>query len=236
MLTKSEILFLHYCKLRGYVTNRLSAPADGGRFPDYEVIIGTNRIIVEIKELQPNPMDKNMAEAIRARSIQVFGDEMGRRVRTHVEDAEHQLRRYESQRVPCMVVLYDNIIVNGFRPNPPELFPVDVMNPLHPSHIEVGMYGHQVAQVRIHPDWRTESLGDVRGNKRTLRSGHQDNISAVATLHDYDSSNGLFLVVYHNFFAKNPLSKFVFTDTKDRQIENPGHPDSCPGSLQRVQI
>jgi hypothetical protein len=79
-----------------------------------------------------------------------------------------------------MVVLYDNIIVNGFRPNPPELFPVDVMNPLYPSHIEVGMYGHQVAQIRIHPDGRTESLGVVRGNKRTLRSGHQDNISAVA--------------------------------------------------------
>ncbi len=234
--TKSEILFLDYCKLRGYVANRLSAPAGGGRFPDYEVLIGTSRIIVEIKELQPNLADKNMADAIQGRRIQVFGDEMGRRVRTHIEDAERQLRRYESQGVPCMVVLYDNIIVNGFRPNPPELFPADVMNPLYPGYIEVGMYGHQVARVRIHPDGRTESLGDVRGNKRTLRSGHQDNISAVATLHDYDSSNGLFLIVYHNFFAKNPLSKSVFIDAKDRQIEKPGHPDSCPGSLQRVQI
>ncbi|MGA9450402.1 MAG: hypothetical protein WBW41_03550 [Verrucomicrobiia bacterium] len=31
----------------------------------------------------------------------------------------------------------------------------------------------------IHQDGQIEALGDVRGNKRTLRSGHQDNISAV---------------------------------------------------------
>ena len=49
MLTKSENLFLEYCKLRGYVANRISAPADGGQFPDYEVIIGKKRIIAEIK-------------------------------------------------------------------------------------------------------------------------------------------------------------------------------------------
>lgn len=236
MLTKSEILFLDYCKLRSYVVNRLSAPADGGRFPDYEVIIGGTRIIVEVKELQANPTDKEMAKAIQEKRIQVFGGEIGRRVRTHIEDAERQLRRYESQHVPCLVVLYDNIIVDGFRPNPPDQFPRDIMNPLYPGHIEVGMYGHQVAQVRIHSDGRTESLGDVRGDKRTLRSGHQDSISAVATLHDYDPNYGMFLIVYHNFFAKNPLPKTVFTNSKDRQIEKPGHPDSCPGSWQRVQI
>jgi hypothetical protein len=236
VLTKSEILFLEYCNLRGYVANRLSAPTDGGRFPDYELVIGTNRIVAEIKEFRANPADRNMTGAIQEGRIQVFGDEIGRRVRTHIEDAERQLRRYESQQVPCLVVLYDDIVVNGSRPNPPGLFPVDVMNPLYPGHVEVGMYGHQVAQVRLHPDGRTESLGDTRGGKRTLRSGHQNNISAVATLHDYDSKSGLYLIVYHNFFAKNPLPKSVFTDSKDRQIEKPGHPDSCPGSLQRVQI
>jgi hypothetical protein len=209
MLTRSENLFRDYCNLRGYVANRLSAPADGGPFPDYEVVIGTNRIVVEVKELNPNPADKNMAKIIQEERIECFGQERGRRVRTHIEDAERQLRRYESQKVPCLVVLYDNIIVDGFSPNLPNpLFPT---NPLNPDHIEVGM-------------------------NRTLRPGHHDNISAVATLHDHDSSYGLFLVVYHNFFAKNPLPKSVFTDSKDRQIEKPGHPDSSPGRWQRVQI
>jgi hypothetical protein len=78
-------------------------------------------------------------------------------------------------------------------------------------------------------------LGDARGNKRTLRSGHQDNISAVATLHDYNSTYGLFLIVYHNYFAKNPLAKTMFSNSKDKQLEKPGHPDSCPGDWQPIQ-
>lgn len=233
-MTKSEELFVEYCRVRGYPATRIPAPADGGRFPDFEVNIHGDRIVVEIKELQANPMDKNMADAIQNRRSEVFGGEIGRRTRTHIEDAERQLRRYECQKVPCMVVLYDNIVVNGFRPNPPGGFPVDIMNPLYPGHIEVGMYGQHVVPMRIHPDGQTETLPDERGGKRTLRAAHKDIISAVATLHDYDS-NGLFLIIYHNFFAKNPLSKLLFTDSKDRQLENSGHPDSYPGSLQRVQ-
>jgi hypothetical protein len=229
-------LFVEYCSLRGYVANRISPPADKGQFPDYEVIIGKSRIIVEIKELRPNPDDKNTAKALQENRIHVFGDKPGRRVRMHIEKAERQLRRYDTQKVPCLVVIYDNIIVNGFRPNPPGLFLIDISNPLNPYHIDVGMYGLQVARLRIHQDGRTESLGDVRGDERTLRFAHQDNISAVATLHDYDLNYGLFLIVYHNFFAKNPLPKSVFTDAKDGQLEKAGDPKSCLGNWRRVQI
>lgn len=98
--TKSEKLFPHYCSLRGYVVNRISAPAEGGQFPDHEVIIGKNRIIAELKELQANQQDKDMEKAIQEKRIQSFGGENGRRVRTHIEDAELQLRRYDSQQVP----------------------------------------------------------------------------------------------------------------------------------------
>jgi len=47
-MTKSEHLFFEYCRVRGYVVNRNSAPADGGRFADYEVLIGKNCMIAEI--------------------------------------------------------------------------------------------------------------------------------------------------------------------------------------------
>jgi len=232
--TKSESLFREYCKLRGYVAKRLSAPKDGGRFADYEVTIGQHRIIAEIKELQANASDERVAKTIQENRIEVFGDEPGRRVRTHIEDAEKQLRRYAGQQVPCVVVLYDNIVVDGFHPHPPGGFLVDLSNPLFPYHIDVGMYGLQVVQLRINQDGRTKSLGDVRGGKRTLRSEHKDSISAVATLHDYDPNYGIFLIVYHNFFAKNPLSKTVFAHNKDKQLEKPGHPESCLGSWQPI--
>jgi hypothetical protein len=232
--TKSEALFLDYCNLRGYVATSICKPADGGQFPDYEVIIGKTRIIAEVKEIRPSPRDEEMAKAIQEKRIQGFGGENGRRARTHIEDAERQLRRYSDQGVPCLVVLYDNIVVNGFRPNRPEFFPVDVLNPLYPYHIDVGMYGLEAQRLRLHQDGRTELLGDMRGGKRTLRLGHQDNISAVVTLHDYDTNRGLFLIIYHNLFARNPLPRGVFVHSNDTQLEKPSHPEFCPGNWQPI--
>src|SRR6266498_2836512 len=137
-LTKSESLFRDYCNLHGFVANRIASPTDGSRYPDYEVIIAGNRIIAEIKELQANPNDKMTATILQQHIPEAFGDEPGRRVRTHIEDAEGQLRRYAGQQVPCLVVLYENIIVNGFRPYPPGAFFLDPTNPLWPGHIDVG--------------------------------------------------------------------------------------------------
>jgi hypothetical protein len=233
--TKSEVLFLQYCALRGYVANRIPTPSDGDQFPDYEVTIAQHRIIVEVKELRANPSDENAATIIREGRAEAFGDEPGRRIRNHIEKAEKQLRRYENQRVPCLVVLYDNIVVDGFRPYPPGGFMVDMSNPLYPYHIDVGMYGLESVQLRLHRDGPVECVGDVRGGKRTLRLGHQDNISAVVTLHDYDPNYGLFLIVYHNFFAKNPLPTAVFAHSKDKQLEKPGHPETSPGDWQPVR-
>ena len=233
--TKSESLFLQYCALRGYVANRIPTPVDGDQFPDYEVNIGQSRLIVEVKEIRANPSDENVARVIQERRVEVFGDEPGRRIRGHIEKAEKQLRRYEAQRMPCLVVLYDNIVVDGFRPYPPGGFIVDMCNPLYPYHIDVGMYGLESIQLRLHQEGPPECIGDVRGGKRTLRAGHQDNISAVATLHDYDQNYGLFLIVYHNFFAKNPLPKALFAHTKDKQLEKPGHPETSSGSWQPVR-
>jgi hypothetical protein len=197
--------------------------------------IAQSRLIVEVKEIQANPSDKNVVRVIHERRVEVFGDEPGRRIRGHIEQAEKQLRRYEAERVPCLVVLYDNIVVNGFRPYLPGGFMVDMSNPLYPYHIDVGMYGLQSVQLRLHQDGQSECVGDVRGGKRTLRAGHQDNISAVATLHDYDENYGLFLIVYHNFFAKNPLPKALFAHAKDKQLEKPGDPETSPGQWQPVQ-
>jgi len=229
MNTKSETLFAEYCSKRGYVASRIPTPTDGKQFPDFDVIIGEHRIIAEVKELTASPDDETTANILQQHLPQVFGDEPGRRVRKQIERAEPQLRRYENQNVPCVVVLYDNIIVDGFRPFPPGGFMVDPMNALWPGNIDFGMFGLQAVKLRLHQDGQTESLGDVRGGKRTLRSQHQDNISAVVTLHDYAPDYGLFVVVYHNFFAKNPLPKSVFSHPKDKQLEKPEHPESCPG-------
>ena len=109
--TKSEALFLEYCKLRGYAANRIPDPCDAGRFADYEVRIANHRVIAEIKELQANPDDEQLGKALKEGRPGTFGDVPGRRVRKHIEDAEGQFQRYEGDQMSCMLVLYDNILV-----------------------------------------------------------------------------------------------------------------------------
>jgi hypothetical protein len=224
--TKSEALFLEYCKFRTYDANRISAPEDAGRFADYELRINGHRVITEVKELQANPEDERIAKSIEERRVEAFGDEPGRRVRTHIEDAERQLRRYEDENVPCLVVLYDNIFVHGHRVHPYGYW-------LEPYHVDVGMYGLQVANVRLHQDGETESLGDTRGGKRTLRHTHRANVSAIAVLYDHAPDYGLFLVVYHNYYARVPLPQSLFTNAKDSQLEK-ADPEASPGPWVRV--
>lgn len=225
--TASERLFLAYCALRGYEAKRIGSPTDGGRFADYELFVSGARIIAEIKELQPNPDDVRLAQATQENRIEVFHEHPGRRVRTHIEDAERQLRRYEEDKVPCLVVLYENIVVNGFRLHPPNWC-------LSSYQIDVGMYGLQTVNLRLHSDGRTESLGDTRGGKRTLRHEHRDNVSAVAALCDYAPDHGLFLIIYHNYYAQTPLPKTLFAHPKDFQLRKPDHPEICPGAWEKA--
>jgi hypothetical protein len=225
--TKSEGLFLEYCALRGHEVKRISSPADGGRFADYEMLFGDTRAIAEVKELQASPEDERIAKIMQENRFEAFQENPGRRVRTHLEDAERQLRRYEQESVPCLVVLYENIVVNGFRPHPPNWC-------LSPYQIDVGMYGLQAANLRLYADGRTESLGDTRGGKRTLRHEHRDNVSAIAVLCDYAPDHGLFLIIYHNYYAKTPLPKTLFAHPKDFQLGKPNHPELCPGAWDKA--
>jgi hypothetical protein len=124
-------------------------------------------------------------------------------------------------------VLYDNILVHDNRVHPYGFW-------LEPYHIDVGMYGLQVANVRLHQDGKTESLGDTRGDERTLRPTRRANVSAVAVLYDHASDYGLFLIVYHNYYARIPLPQSVFANAKDRQLEK-ADPQASPGPWLKVQ-
>lgn len=228
--TKSEGLFVDYCGLRGYIAKRIGQPQDSDRFPDYEVLIGNNRIIAEVKELCANPEDEKAAKSIQGNRIELLTYDGGRRVRTHIEDAERQLRRYENKNCPSVIVLYDNIMVNGSPAHPTDF----CIHPLAPYSIDVGMFGLHAANVRLHPDGRTESLGDTRGGDRTLRHAHRTLVSAAAVLYEFPDY-GLRLVIYHNYYAQNPLPKTLFIDPKDCQYEKPDHPEQCPGAWIKVQ-
>ena len=59
-LTLSEQLFERYCERYGIPYQRVSAT--GARSPDYEMALAGQRIVVEVKEIEPNDNEKAAME------------------------------------------------------------------------------------------------------------------------------------------------------------------------------
>ncbi len=116
--TKSEILFEQYCKSMGYVCNPIIAGSERGKTPDFEVI-AESKVIVEIKELTPNKDDERQAKELMQQHWTTGGGRPGKRIYDHIKSAASQLRTYKDSATPCVLLLYDNIIVDGMRPHIP---------------------------------------------------------------------------------------------------------------------
>jgi len=223
-MEQSEILFQRYCEQQGYDFNRIDESRElGVRSPDFSVSVKGQKIIVEVKEITANEEEIKLWRETRSGKVVVHGREPGKRARKHVEDAVGQLRPYAEKNIPTVVVLYDNIFVDGLRPYP---F-IDLFGSLGPYDIDVALFGLQTVNLRIHPDGNTESLGDGRNRRRKVHD--RECISAVSVLYEHPDNKSLFMVTYHNFFARTSLSVSVFPETVDRHFIKPKHPDLCPG-------
>lgn len=224
-IRQSEILFQRYCEQHGYDINRIDESRESGiRSPDFSIVVKGQKIIVEVKEITANEEEIKLWRETRSGKIVVHGREPGKRARKHVEDAVGQLRSYAEKSTPTVVILYDNIFVDGLRPYP---F-IDLLGPLGPYNIDVALFGLQTVNLRVHPDGNTESLGDGRSRRRKVHD--RECISAVSVLYEHPDNKSLFMVTYHNFFARTSLPVGVFAETVDRHFIKLKHPDLCPGN------
>jgi hypothetical protein len=209
-MNKSEIDFAQYCASRGYDCRQLEV--NGRPVPDFEVLASGARIVAEIKEFRANAHDREQARELMQHGIS-GGEFDGRRVRRAIEEAAPQLRTFASENVPLLVVLYDNIVVNGTRPYGRCPY-------FDPTQIEWGMYGQHVAEFDVPPRGKPIWLGDRRGGNRELTQDTRAYISAVAVL----AEQGEFAWFYHNYFARITLSRKHFGDERDRHFHNPSDP------------
>jgi hypothetical protein len=161
--------------------------------------------------------------------IIVHSREPGNRARYLINDARGQLRPYAEAGVPSVAVLYDNIIVDGTRayPSSPWSF-----SPLSSTDIDVALYGLWQANVRLHPGGRAQSLGDTRSRWKLMRD--RQVISAVLVVYEHPEKDDLFVIVYHNFWARVPLPRDVFNGENDRHFAKVSDPDLRPDNWVRV--
>ncbi len=226
---RSKELFQRYSQLRGYTCSCLpESHVPGVRSPDLEVCIGGLRVIAENKDLRATDKEANLWRQTRAGKIVAHGREIGKRARSLIESARGQLRSYAEQGIPTIVVLYDNLLVDGTRPTPS----IDLFGPTGPTDIDVALYGFWQANVRISSTGETQSLGDTRSRWRLMND--REIISAVLVIYEHTEKDDLFVIVYHNYWARIPLSKSAFRGPHDCHLAKPSNPDLKPTDWVRI--
>ena len=224
---RSKEFFRRYCELREYKCSRIEkSNQQGVRTPDLEMSADGVRVIAEAKDLNANDEDIRCWREERQGNTIVHGREPGKRARSLIESARGQLRPHAEAGVPSIVVLYDNILIDGTRayPSHPSLsFP---FSPLTSTDIDVALYGLWQANVRLHPGGQTESLGDTRSRWRLMHD--RQVISAVLVLYGHPAKDDLFVFAYHNFWAGAPLPRNIFNGEDDRHFAKASNPDTRP--------
>jgi hypothetical protein len=218
--TRSEELFERYCLHQGYGCQPI--PTGAEKSSDYSVRCGDQELIVEVKELCPNDDDRRRARELREQRWTSSGDRPGRRAHELIKRAASQLGRYRDARLPCVALLYDNIVVDGERAGIPNRF-------LEPAFIDFAMYGLQTVNIAINGESGSMSyVGDGRGGKRQTTPSERTYLSAVAVLYEEENEAETFLVVYHNYFASVQLPRNAFSGRRDLHFVKPGNPDLTP--------
>src|SRR3989338_1162282 len=93
MKTKSELLFEKFCQFHR-IRCRPIQPfrAKGKKTPDYEVFISRRKIVVEVKQLDPNPVEsKKIEEFDRLRTVSIKS-RLGQRIREKIKDTQGKFR------------------------------------------------------------------------------------------------------------------------------------------------
>jgi hypothetical protein len=226
---RGKELFKRYCELHKYACKELEeSKLPGVRTPDLEILADGVKIIAEAKDLNANDEDIRCWRETRKGKIVVHSREPGKRARSMIEDARGQLRPYAEAGTSSIVVLYDNILVDGTRAGPP----IDWLGPLGPNEIDMALYGLWQANVRFHPDGTRETLGDTRSKWRRIPD--RQIISAVCVIYEHPEDKSLFTITYHNYWASVPLPKNIFTDKYDRHFVKITDPDLQPNNWERA--
>ena len=204
---------MKYCEAQLYTVEKIQKRAD--RTPDFRVVTAHGAIIAEVKEACANGEDERIATHLKQRrKAASWWDRPGKRVRAMIGKANGQTRSSLAEGLPCVVILYDNVIVGGDRPRGQNYFFTGL-------DIAIGMYGQLKTAVMFSGNAITGTRNELGGD-RTLRFNKEKQISAVCVLTDGTGTPLPFMRVYHNSYAARPLPREIFCGAHDKHMKNPG--------------
>lgn len=203
MLTESEVLFEKLCNGRGIAFCRI--PTGNVRTPDYELSLSCGKVLVEVKQLEPNADDLAYHEELRTKGLAHRMVDMGR-AGPAIDDAVEQLRPHAKGKMPAIVVLYDTMGTTNY---------------LDPYSVSVSLYGPEKINIDVPADPRGEPIvrGMSRGGDAVATPTHNTTLSAVAVLDGPAQGVSMDLRLFHNCNAKIRLPLVGFSEYGFRQFE-----------------
>jgi hypothetical protein len=195
LATKSERLFEEFCKLHNLIPIRI--PESSERQPDYEVSFNGQRVIFEIKQIEPNEADREHNTALEKKRWATRSrdpDRVAERIRNGIDEGRGQIRSYlkNNPSLPAIIVFYDNAN-NRYT---------------DPYVIKVAMHGWEQVTFSVPTNGQSPQVierGFGKRNNKAMRPDQNEQISAIATLHEFrhfeTKERGLALCFYHNNYA-----------------------------------
>ena len=221
--TKSEALFTSFCRSLGYTLYPI--PVQETQTPDFMVRAPAGDFFAEVKQLDPNPQDLVLlAQAKRGEAVFVSLN-LGGRARGLIEKAADQLRSVKQEGLPGLIILYDNIRLDGGINLGP--------GPLTSDHISAALFGDWVVDVKIdNCSGRIIESIDRHGPHETVTLDRKTYVSAVIVL--CDDCGPLTAQVYHNPFAAVALPEQFFEGHSCHHFKVPREEAKRPQSWGKV--
>lgn len=183
MKTKSEELFESFCANREIECKKIME--GDSRKPDYWISIDGVKIVVEVKQIDPNNDDKAKYKEFLEEGMAVGNASPGARVRSKIKSAAPQISNLAKGEYPSILVLFNNVPLANF---------------LDPYHLKVGMYGLDTIVLSKPEGHEAPAVLERKsGGKRKLTETDNTSISAVGIIRE--ECDGLFFDLYHNHFA-----------------------------------
>jgi hypothetical protein len=204
-LNLSEKIFEQYCRIVGLRFNRVCE--EQGKTPDYELTIGSQLIIVEVKEFFRNKQEQESDRLLQQRGYgNVLSCTPGQRVRKKIAESSAQIKARSKGVYPSMLVLFDRGKVAGH---------------LDPYHIRAAMYGLEQIHLVLRPLHEASApyfAGTSFGPKRKMTESDNTSISAIGVLYT-PGPDEIGLHVYHNKYAAIPLDFNLLRNCATAQFE-----------------
>lgn len=206
--TQSEELFEAACGWYGMEFEPI--PVGMSRTPDYVLYIKSQKVIVEVKQIDPNEEEKKNDRLLQSGRSICVSEIPGKRIYDEISDANRQIKMYAKNFEPGFLVLWNSALFTHHTA---------------PENVLFGMYGRPAISVDVGEG--THKTARHFGPSQGLHPRRNTSTSAVGVIQGEITSPRL--AVYHNVYSKVRLRHDFLRSLGIRQFVLP---EGIPGKYQ----